>query len=67
MKVIRKAAVNDPKHAEPVWFLTFDRIDHIAFRHWADTNGIRYRFTWEGNRVQLFTETDALLCYLSFV
>ena len=66
MKLIHRSdVVNAAKN--PVWFVTFDRMDYIEFRHWADHNGIRYRFTSESTRVMLFSETDAMLCYLSFV
>lgn len=67
MRCIRRSGpVPDDKHGE-LWFLTFENIDYIEFRKWAEDAGVRYRFTWESNRVQMFTETDALICYLSFL
>jgi hypothetical protein len=50
-----------------IWYITFDYMDHLAFRKWAEDQGVRYRFTDETNRVRIFTEMDAMLCYLSFV
>jgi hypothetical protein len=68
MKLIRKSGpIQHPRQPDPIWYLTFDRMDYIEFRQWADHNGIRYRFTSESVRVMMFSETDAMLCYLSFV